>query len=383
MKTILSSLALSLCLLALVPSGSAQAPASPTATAKPAATPEPTMSFEEYEPKSTLVVPEHPLTRAKYPFVDVHNHQDSVAMTAEQTAQLVKDMDGLNMAVMVNLSGGSGETFQQGWAHLGGRYPKRFLQFANVDFSKIAEPGFGEKAAAQLADDVKHGAAGLKVFKDLGMFVKDRDGSRVHTDDPRIDPVWEKCAELGIPVLIHTGEPVAFWQPMDRFNERWLELKQFPGRRRDSPKFASFEETIGEQHNLFRKHPKTVFIDAHLGWLGNDLARLGRLLDEMPNVNTEIGAVLHELGRQPRAAREFLIRYQDRVLFGKDIWAPEEYHTYFRTLETADEYFPYYRKRHAFWRLYGLDLPDEVLRKIYYKNALRIIPGIDKAAFPE
>jgi predicted TIM-barrel fold metal-dependent hydrolase len=381
MRTRLLSLALSLCLLALVPSIRAQGPASP-ASPKPAATPEPTMSFEEYEPKSTLVVPEHIVTRAKYPFVDIHNHQDPVSMSPEQTAQLVKDMDGLNMTVMNNLSGGSGETFQKGWANLGGRYPKRFTQFANVDFSKIAEPGFGAKAAAQLADDVKHGAAGLKVFKDLGMFVKDKDGSRVHTDDPRIDPVWDKCAELGIPVLIHTGEPVAFWFPMDRFNERWLELKQFPGRRRNSPQFASFEQTMAEQHNVFRRHPKTIFIDAHLGWLGNDLGRLGKLLDEMPNVNTEIGAVLHELGRQPRAARAFLIRYQDRVLFGKDIWEPSEYHTYFRTLETADEYFPYYRKRHAFWRLYGLDLPDEVLRKIYYKNALRIVPAIDRSLFP-
>lgn len=364
--------------LAVLSAVSAQTPPPPAAA--PA---EPTMGFEEYEPKSTLVVPEHPVTRARFPFIDVHNHQDSDEITAEQVAEVVAAMDGLNMALMVNLSGGNGERFQKGQANFVARYPKRFVQFANVDFSKISEPGFGERAAAQLAEDVKNGARGLKVFKSLGMFTKDADGRRVPTDDPRIDPVWAKCAELHIPVLIHTGEPVAFWQPLDRFNERWLELKQFPGRRRNSPEFASFEVTMGEQHNMFRKHPKTVFINAHLGWLGHDLGRLGGLLDEMPNVYTEIGAVLHELGRQPRAARGFLIRYQDRVLFGKDVWAPEEYHTYFRTLETADEYFPYYRKRHAFWRLYGLDLPDEVLKKIYYKNALRIIPGIDKAGFPE
>ncbi|HKI04719.1 MAG TPA: amidohydrolase family protein [Thermoanaerobaculia bacterium] len=375
MKTLLRSLALGL-LLSAVPSSRAQTP-------PPAAPPEAVMSFEDYEPKSTLVVPEHPVTRARFPFIDVHNHQDSEEMTAEQTAKLVQDMDGLNMALMVNLSGGSGEDFKKGQANLGGRYPKRFVQFANVDFSKISEPDFGAKAARQLAEDVKNGARGLKVFKNLGMFVLDKDGNRVRTDDPRIDPVWAKCAELGIPVLIHTGEPSPFWLPWDRFNERWLELKQFPGRRRDSPKFASFEETIAEQHNVFRKHPKTIFINAHLGWLGNDLGRLGKLMDEMPNMYTEIGAVLHELGRQPRAAREFLTRRQDRVLFGKDVWAPEEYHTYFRTLETADEYFPYYRKRHAFWSLYGLDLPDEVLKKIYYKNALRIIPGLDKSAFPD
>lgn len=380
--TALCCLALGLCLLTPVPSTLAQVPASPAPQeAAPAA--EPTMSFEEYEPRSTLVVPEHPVARAKYPFVDVHSHQRARDMSAEKAAELVAAMDGLNMAVMVNLSGGNGENFQKGQTNLVERHPSRFVQFANVDFDKISEPGFGENAARQLEADVKNGARGLKIFKNLGMFVKDKDGRRVPTDDPRIDPVWAKCAELGIPVLIHTGEPVAFWEPMDRFNERWLELKQFPNRRRNSTDFASFEATMGEQHNVFRKHPKTIFINAHLGWLGHDLGRLGRLMDEMPNMHTEIGAVLHELGRQPRFAREFLIRYQDRVLFGKDSWAPEEYPYYFRTLETADEYFPYYRKRHAFWRLYGLDLPDEVLKKIYYKNALRIIPGLDKSLFPE
>lgn len=387
-------LLLGLALLSAVPSGRAQAPAAPAAPASPAppatsppaatpAVPEPAMSFEEYEPRSTLVVPEHPVRRARYPFIDVHSHQRAAQMTPEQVDELAAAMDGLNMAVMVNLSGGSGETFRKGWENLSSRHARRFVQFANVDFEKIAEPGFGERAAAQLAADVKNGARGLKVFKNLGMFLKDADGRRVRTDDPRLDPIWARCGELGIPVLIHTGEPVAFWQPLDKHNERWLELKQFPGRRRDTPDFASFEETMGEQHAMIRRHPGTVFISAHLSWLGNDLARLGRLMDEMPNLHTEIGAVLHELGRQPRMAREFLIRHQDRVLFGKDIWAPEEYHTYFRTLETADEYFPYYRKRHAFWRLYGLDLPEEVLKKLYYKNALRIIPGIDRSLFPE
>ena len=224
---------------------------------------------------------------------------------------------------------------------------------------------------------------GLKVFKNLGMFLTDKSGKRVRTDDPRLDPVWKKAGELGIPVLIHTGEPVAFWLPLDKHNERWLELQQFPNRRRNDPKFASFDETMTEQHNVFRKHPKTKFINAHLGWLGHDLARLGKLMDELPNMYTELGAILYELGRQPRAARAFLIKYQDRVLMGKDIWNPEEYATYFRVLETEDEYFDYYRKRHAFWKMYGLGLPDEVLKKIYYKNALRIIPGIDKSAFPQ
>ena len=340
------------------------------------------LSFEEYDPKSTLVVPEHPRTRAKYPFIDIHNHQRARDMSAADADKLVADMDRIGLSVMVNLSGGSGATFKQGLANLKGRYPKRFVAFANVDLSKIDEPDFGANAARQLEEDVKNGAVGLKVFKNLGMFLTDKSGKRVPTDDPRLDPIWKKAGELRIPVLIHTGEPVAFWSPVDEHNERWLELQQFPDRRRTDPKFASFEQTMGEQHNLFRRHPKTTFIAAHLGWLGHDLTRLGKLLDELPNVHTEIGAVLHEIGRQPRAARAFLIKYQDRVLMGKDIWNPEEYAVYFRVLETEDEYFDYYRKRHAFWKMYGLGLPDEVLKKIYYRNALRLLPSIDASVFP-
>ena len=342
-----------------------------------------TMGFEEYDPKSTLVVPQNPRTKAKFPFIDVHNHQRRELAPAD-LQKLVADMDRIGLAVMVNLSGGTGDSLKQGLANLRSAGPKRFVAFANIDLRRIDEPNFGENAARQLEEDVKNGAAGLKIFKNLGMSLTDATGKRVPADDPRLDPIWKKAGELGIPVLIHTGEPVAFWSPVDKNNERWLELQQFPERRRsDATKFASFEQTMGEQHNLFRKHPKTKFINAHLGWLGHDLTRLGKLLDELPNVYTEIGAVLHELGRQPRAARAFLVKYQDRVLMGKDIWNADEYAAYFRVLETEDEYFDYYRKRHAFWKMYGLGLPDDVLKKIYYKNALRIIPGIDKSAFPD
>jgi predicted TIM-barrel fold metal-dependent hydrolase len=205
----------------------------------------------------------------------------------------------------------------------------------------------------------------------------------VPTDDPRLDPIWRKAGELGIPVLIHTGDPAPFWQPHDHNNERWLELKQFPNRARPADKYPPFDSIMAEQHRLFGRHPQTTFINAHLGWYGNDLGKLGELLDRYPNMYTEIGAVLAELGRQPRTARAFLTKYQDRVLFGKDLYNQAEYHTYFRVLETADEYFDYYRRRHAFWKMYGMDLPDDVLKKLYYKNALRIIPGIDKSGFPD
>jgi predicted TIM-barrel fold metal-dependent hydrolase len=341
-----------------------------------------TMSIEEYEPKSTLVVPQHPVTRARYPFIDVHNHQNE-SMSADKLAKLVGEMDALNMRVMVNLSGGYGDRLKHGVENMKGRYKNRFVLFANLDFSGIDDPNFGKRAAAQLEQDVKNGAQGLKIFKDLGMDRKDGKGQRIHTDDPRFDPVFETCARLKIPVLIHTGEPRPFFQPIDKTNERWLELKEFPRRARPPERYPSWETVMNEQWNLFARHPHTTFIAAHLSWLGGDLGQLGRLLDKLPNMNVDIAAVLAELGRQPRFAREFFTKYQDRVVFGKDIYEPSEYHCYFRVFETADEYFDYYRKRHAFWKMYGMNLPDDVLKKVYYKNALRLIPGIDASGFPK
>ncbi|HEX2095279.1 MAG TPA: amidohydrolase family protein [Longimicrobiaceae bacterium] len=340
------------------------------------------MSFEEYEPKSSLVVPAHPVPRARYPFVDVHNHQWG-ELTPARVDSLVAAMDRLNLAVMVNLSGGTGDSLAAKVRATEGRYPGRFVTFANLDFTGFDDPGWGERAARHLAEDVRrHGARGLKIYKNLGLDLRDREGRRIPTDDSRLDPVWRTAGELGIPVLIHTGEPRPFFEPHDRHNERWLELKQYPNRARPPERYPAWEQVMAEQHNVFRKHRGTTFIAAHLGWMGNDLARLGRLLDEHPNVYTEVAAVVAELGRQPRFAREFFIRYQDRILFGKDLWAEAEYPTYFRIFETADEYFDYFRKRHAFWKMYGLDLPQEVLRKLYYTNALRIVPGIDRGRFP-
>ena len=342
------------------------------------------LTFEEYNPPSTLVVPAHPLTRARFPFIDVHSHTfNAYTMTAEQAAALVREMDALNMKTMVNLSGGWGDSLAVGLRNMKGRFPTRFITFANIDFRNIDQPDFGARAAAQLERDVRSGAQGLKIFKTLGMDLRDQSGKRVPTDDPRLDPIWRKAGDLKIPVLIHTGDPAPFWQPHDRNNERWLELKEFPNRARPADKYPPFDSIMAEQQRLFGKHPNTVFINAHLGWYGNDLGKLGQLLDRYPNMYTEIGAVLAELGRQPRMARAFLTKYQDRVLFGKDLYNQAEYHTYFRVLETADEYFDYYRRRHAFWKMYGLDLPDDVLKKLYYRNALRIIPGIDRSGFPD
>jgi uncharacterized protein len=341
------------------------------------------MDFERYDPPSTLVVPEHKLTKARYPFIDVHNHQFN--MPTQDLSALIKQMDDLNMKVMVNLSGrgrGTAEHLEKSLENVKNNYPKRFIVFTNMDFAAIDDAEWQSRMVKQLEEDVKKGANGLKIYKSLGMFTKDSKGNRVRIDDPRIAPIWEKCGELGIPVLIHSADPKQFWQPIDEKNERWLELKLHPNRRHDTDT-VTWENLIKEQHAVFKRHPKTKFINAHLGWYGNDLKKLGDLMDAMPNMYTEIGAVISELGRQPRAAREFLIKYQDRVMFGKDSWVPEEYSTYFRVLETADEYFPYHKRYHAFWKMYGLELPDAVLKKIYYKNALKVIPNIDASLFPK
>ena len=338
------------------------------------------LSFEDYNPESTLVVPENPVIRAKFPFIDIHGHQ--YRMPEQDLAPVIAAMDTLNMGIMVNLSGRSGEELIKSVKNIKDHYPNRFVVFANIDFEGVGTEKWTEKAVLQFENDVKNGARGLKIYKSLGMRYKDSDGKRLAIDDVRLDPIWAKCGELGVPVLIHAADPKSFWDDFDGDNERWLELKTHPRRKRSDTDPASWEQIISEQHRMFKKHPKTVFINAHMGWYANNLGKLSELMEDMPNMNVEIGAIIAELGRQPKFAKMFFEKYQDRILFGKDSWKPEEFPTYFRVLETADEYFPYHKKYHAFWAMDGLDLSDEVLKKVYYKNALRIVPGLDSSLFP-
>ncbi len=337
------------------------------------------MGFEEYNPISTLVVEGEEVKKAKFPFIDVHSHQ--FRMATQDLSELIAAMDAMNMGVMVNLSGGSGDNIKLAIKNIKENYPNRFVVFANVNFDGIDTPGWTENAVARLEEDVKNGAKGLKIYKSLGLRAKDSNGEFIAVDDERIDPIWAKCGALGIPVLIHTADPKSFWDPFDSKNERWLELKTRPGRKRSAVDPAPWEELIQQQHNVFKKHPNTKFINAHMGWHANNLGKLGEFLDAMPNMYVGIGAVIAELGRQPRNAKAFFIKYQDRILFGKDSWKPEEFPTYFRVLESDDEYFPYYKKYHAFWAMYGLDLPDEVLKKVYAGNAVKLIPGLDQSLF--
>ncbi len=340
-----------------------------------------TIDFESYDPPSTLVVPEHPKVIAKFPFVDIHNHQWRLG--EGDLSKLVREMDSLNMKVLVNLSGRGGAALKQMTDNIKSQgYSDRFVVFTNINLQSIDESDWAEETVKQIEFDVVNGAKGLKIYKSQGMSHKDTAGNRIAINDPRIDPIWAKCGELGIPVLIHSADPKSFWEPHDSLNERWLELKLRPGRKRGPDNPAPWEQIISEQHDIFLKHPNTTFINAHFGWFANHLDHLSLLLDSMPNMHVEFGAVIAELGRQPRHAAKFFEKYQDRILFGKDAYNPTEYYTYFRVLETADEYFPYYKRYHAFWRMYGLDLSDEILKKIYYKNAARLL-DLDLSLFEE
>ena len=349
------------------------------------------MDIEEYSPKSSLVVEENPKSSAKFPFVDVHSHQWK--MPVMDFTDLLAEMDSLNMGYMINLSGSGFATFagnqdlmdlsltesienikKQGVTN-------RFGVFVNVDFNKIDDADFGTNNVEIIKDAVKQGVIGLKVYKNLGLNLKDNSGNRVKVDDQRLNPIWQICGELNIPVLIHSGEPSPFFDPIDKHNERWLHARQKPQSFRNSEEYPSFDVVMREQYNMFKNNPNTTFINAHLGWYGNDLDKMSAQLDELSNVYTEIGAVIAELGRQPIRARRFFVEHQDRVLFGKDTYKKSEFDVYFRILETNDEYFDYYRKRHAHWKMYGLNLPDSILKKLYYKNARKLFPNIPLELF--
>ena len=343
----------------------------------------PAPNIREYKPRSTLVVPEHRVPRAKFPVIDIHGHPP--ALTSSDVVNTVGDsMSPLNLQVMVNAnSTPSAQLKSSRDAIAQSRYKNRMVMFTSLNLRDVG-PGSGQTIAAQLEADVKAGAMGVgEIMKNFGLTLRKTDGSRLKIDDPELDVVWDKAAELNIPVFIHVADPSEFWKPLDYNNERWLELALYRDRRyQDRSRFPDFEELMAERDHLFAKHPRTTWILAHLGWHAQDLARLGKLFDQNPKLYSEVGAVLYDIGRQPRAAREFFEKYQDRLLFGKDSYQPDEYPYYWRVFETNDEYFDYYRDYHAFWKLYGAGLSDQVLKKLYFQNALKILPGISRAGFP-
>ncbi len=344
----------------------------------------PAPSIVDYRPRSTLVTPSHIVRRAKYPVIDFHGHPEGRLSSLDALAGMIRSLDSINVRLMLSADNMSGQGLASAVAVVNGSpYKDRVRMLAGINFRDVG-PGWAEKAVAQLEADVAAGAVGVgEISKGFGLYIKKPDGSRLRLDDPALDPIWDACARLRLPVFIHTADPEEFFRPLDYANERWLEQALFPQRHYAAERFPSFDELLTERDNLFRRHPKTTFVTAHMGWEANDLARLGKLLDELPNVYTEIGAVLYDIGRQPRGAHDFFVKYQDRLLFGKDSFQPAEYPYYWRVLETRDEYFDYYRGYHAFWKLYGIDLPDPVLQKVYFRNALKITPRLPKAGWPQ
>jgi predicted TIM-barrel fold metal-dependent hydrolase len=345
---------------------------------------DPAPSILDYRPRSTLVAPEHLVKKARYPAIDFHGHPQALLGSVESLARLGADLDALNVRMIVVANNVSGEQLKQMIATIKASpaMKDRVRVLAGINFQNVG-PGWPERAVAQLEADVAAGAVGIgEIGKGFGQTIKKANGSRLALDDPELDPIWQAAARLKLPVFIHTGDPQEFYQPVNYNNERWLELELFPGRRVSPDQHPNFEELMKERDNLFRRNPKTTFVAAHMGWHANDLGRLGRMMDEMPNLYVDVGAVLYDIGRQPRTAHDFFIKYQDRILFGKDSYQPEEYPYYWRVFETNDDYFDYYRHYHAFWKLYGIGLPDEVLKKVYYQNALRITPLLPQAGWP-
>ena len=342
---------------------------------------QPPPTIVDYRPRSTVVAEEHLVPRAKFPVVDVHTHGTASYVN---NPDRIKEMDALNLRVLVDLSGGTDpDTIREKVeAITKSPFKDRFRVFANVNWEGAGGPGWKEKALADLEQSVKNGAIGLKVFKELGLRNRKADGSRLAVDDPDLDPVWDLAGRLNIPVIIHTAEPQEFFSPIDSHNERWLELNLFPNRQSPPSQYPSFEQLMKERDTMFARHPNTRFIAAHFAWYGNDLRRAARLLDSCPNVYLEVAAVLYEFGRQPRASAEFFTKYQDRIMFGKDTYEPTEYPYYWRVFETKDEYFDYYRGYHAFWKMYGMNLPDDVLKKMYYRTALKVEPGLPQTGWP-
>jgi len=331
-----------------------------------------------YDPEPMLAVEATEVPAAKFTAIDIHCH-----WSLEQDPQAILDaMDRRNIRAAVNLSGGSGERLDRMLARFHDAAPERLLVFCNLDYTGIDEPGWSERTVEYLREARRRGVAGLKVYKDLGLRVRDASGKLVPIDDPRLDPVWAACGELGMPVLIHTADPAAFFQPLDRDNERWMQLRRHPSWSFHGEAYPSRAELFAQRNRVLDRHRGTTFIGAHMGSHAGDLDTLARTLDEHPNLVVDISGRVNELGRQPYTARRFFIDYQDRILFGTDRFPGRErqprYTIYYRFFETDDEYFKYYD--HPFppageWRIDGIDLPDHVLEKVYYRNAERVLFG--------
>ena len=333
----------------------------------------------DWKPVSQLRVKQTEIIKPKFPVIDIHNHLRRL----DDAKQYLKEMDEAGVLQCVSLDGYSKDDFYK--KHLTESYNDskgRIIVFFVPDFENIDMPDYGKKEAAKLEEAVKLGCRGLKIYKELGLVHKDKSGKLIKIDDPRLDPIWEKCGELGIPVLIHVSDPLAFFTPVDKYNERYDELAGHPDWAFfDTSKYPGKEELLEQRNRVFARHPNTIFIGAHVATLPEDLGRVSMWMDMYPNLYVDISARISDIGRQPYSARKFMIKYQDRILFGTDTTPrASAYRIYYRFLETDDEYFDPSggHNQQGRWCIYGIHLPDDALEKIYNGNAMRIFKMFDK-----
>lgn len=339
--------------------------------------------LKDFNPKPMVHLPTHEVKRAKFPVIDVHTHINDAMRIGDHTdpAQVVSTMDRNNIKTIVILTGMWGDKLQKVIDEMVKPYPGRFMVFTQLDWSKIDDPNFSQLMVKQIDDSVARGARGLKLLKELGLGVKDKSGKLITIDDPRLDPVWEECGRLGIPVFIHVADPEAFFHPIDASNERYEELIEHPDWSFYGPQFPSMEELMKQRDHMFAKHPNTHFVALHFGSWPENLDFVDQMLAKYPNVMIEFGAREGELGRQPRRAKEIFMKYPDRIMFGTDEGHEESmYQNYFRWLETDDEYFPYSQyPGQGRWMISGMALPDDVLEKVYHLNAEKLFAAFKGA----
>jgi predicted TIM-barrel fold metal-dependent hydrolase len=339
------------------------------------------LRLRDWEPRSMMVTKATVVEKPLYPVIDMHNHLGGGKdrLTPDVVKRYLTEMNEAGVRTVVNLDGGWGDRLKETLAALDEAHPGRFLTYALVNFDGIDDEDWGEREAKRLEESFKLGAKGLKFYKAFGLQYRYKIGKLMPVDDPKLDPVWEMCAKHKRPVVIHIADPAAFFEPLDRFNERWHELNSNPGWLFHGDKFPKRQDLLDQLHRVIAKHPKTTFINTHFGNNAEDLPSVADKLDKYPNMYVDIDARISELGRQPYSTRKFFLKYQDRIMFGTDTTPKREaYQIYYRFLETDDEYFDCSQSHHrqGFWNIYGIFLPKEVLDKVYRKNAERVLYGL-------
>jgi predicted TIM-barrel fold metal-dependent hydrolase len=328
------------------------------------------LPLSSFEPKSMLVSPAHELKSPLVPAIDYHNHLD-----AQDPQAVLAIMDSCGIERVLNITMQVGESALSMIRKFRDAAEGRFSTIAWMDWHDLHEPGFFSRSVERLERLVEGGACGIKLWKDLGLQLKDTSGKLLRVDDERLAPLFEKARELAVPVMFHTADPDAFFVPIDRFNERYEELAAHPDWAFHGCHYSK-GDLLDQRDRVFARHPKTTFVAAHVAESSENLAYVRDMLDRYPNVSVDIGARTAELGRQPYRARQFFIDYADRILFGTDLLTEVNmYRLHFRFLETDDEYFEYpsHASRQGRWNIYGLHLPADVLRKVYRENALRLL----------